>query len=257
VADAARGGDSTPADARSLGPQVQLTGGRNLAQAVVTAVVLVVLAGVCYAGGADWFFWLVAAVILLAQFELLDAVRRSGRRPVVSWGLLVTAVTLLAAYYRPGRPELLLVAAGAGTFGSFLLALRPGRGETPASDVAWTVVAMLWIGGGGAAAASMLTLGNGLNLLVAHVLITALDDIGAYFVGTRFGRHKLAPSVSPAKSWEGFAGGLAAAVAGGAAAGLLISDLGLLHGLAVGVIIGFLAPAGDLGESMAKRELKI
>lgn len=241
----------------ALGPQIPLKGGRNLSQAVTTAVVLLAVAVVCYIGGADWFFWLAAAVVLVAAFELLDAVKRSGRRPVVSFGMACVFAMLFAAYWRPDRPELLVAVLAIATFGSFLLALRPGPRTTTASDVAWTVLAVAWIGGGGAAAVSMLTLTSGLNLLVAHVLVTAVDDIGAYFTGTRFGRHKMAPSISPAKSWEGFVGGLVLALLAGAVAGTIIDDLGLVHGVVVGMISGLLAPAGDLAESMAKRELGI
>lgn len=241
----------------AFGPQIPLPRGRNLSQAVATSVVLLAIVVVCYIGGPDWFFWLAAAAVLVAAFELLDAVKRSGRRPVVSFGVACVASMLFVAYWHWDRPELLVVVMAAATFGSFMLALRPGPRTTTASDVAWTVLAVAWIGGGGAAAVSMLTLTSGLNLLVAHVLVTALDDIGAYFAGTRFGRHKMAPSISPAKSWEGFFGGLVLALAGGAVAGLLIDELGILHGVVIGGINGLLAPAGDLAESMAKRELGI
>jgi phosphatidate cytidylyltransferase len=103
----------------------------------------------------------------------------------------------------------------------------------------------------------MLTLDGGLNLLVGHVAVAALDDIAAYFVGVRFGAHKLAPSISPAKSWEGFLGGFVTALVAGMVFGALLDELSWLDGLAIATIIGLLAPAGDLSESMAKRELGI
>mgnify|MGYP006159930563 CR=1 FL=1 len=75
-------------------------------------------------------------------------------------------------------------------------------------------------------------------LLIAYVLITALDDIGGYFAGTRFGKHKLAPSISPAKSWEGWVGGFLASLAGGLFFAFLLESLDPIHGLAVGAISG-------------------
>ena len=126
------------------------------------------------------------------------------------------------------------------------------------SDAAWTLLGVTWIGGGGAGAVSILKIDdNGLAMLVAFVLITALDDIGAYFVGTRFGKHKIAPSISPAKSWEGFFGGMVTALLGGMAFGAVVDGLGVLDGLAIGGICSLLAPVGDLIESMAKREIGI
>ena len=58
---------------------------------------------------------------------------------------------------------------------------------------------------------------GGMALLIATVLTVAGDDVAAFFVGTRFGRHKMAPSISPAKSWEGFAGGVVGALLAGVA----------------------------------------
>jgi phosphatidate cytidylyltransferase len=250
-------GPGAPEDLSAFGPRIPIPAGRNLTQAVVTAAVLIVIAIACYLGGPDYFFWLAAVVVAGAAFELLDAVKRSGRRPFVAFGPGCVLALMLAAYFRPARPEILIAVVTLAVFGSFLLALIPGRKDAPATDVGWMVLTVTWIGGGGAAAVSILALPNGLNLLVAHVLVTALDDIGAYFAGTRFGRHKMVPSISPAKSWEGFAGGLAVALIGGIVAGLLIDELGPLHGLAIGAINGLLAPVGDLAESMAKRELGI
>jgi phosphatidate cytidylyltransferase len=241
----------------SFGPQVPLKTGRNLIQAVVTAVVLVAVAVACYAGGPTYFFWFAAAVVAVAHFELLDALRQSGRRPVLLLGTASVFALMSAAYFRPARPELLLLVIGGAFLASFIAALRPSRGPSPASDVGWSMLALVWIGGGGAAAASMLTLNSGLNFLIAHVLVIALDDTTAYFVGVRMGRTRMAPSISPGKSWEGFAAGLAAALIGGTVAGSILGELGIAHGFALGAINGLLAPVGDLAESMAKRELGI
>ncbi|HEX2049573.1 MAG TPA: CDP-archaeol synthase [Actinomycetota bacterium] len=238
-------------------PQPRTRGGRNLATAVVTALVLVAVLVAAYLLGADAVFWLAAVVVLLALYELLDAVARTGRRPPIAFALACAFVLMAAAYFRPDDPELVVVALGVATFGSLALALRPARGRSAASDVAWTVAAVAWIGGAGAAAVSMLTLAGGLDLLVAHVLVTAIGDIGAYFVGVRFGRRKLAPSISPGKSWEGFAAGLVCALAAGTVAGLLLDQLTAWDGVAVGALVGVLAPVGDLAESLAKRELGI
>ncbi|HZA41279.1 MAG TPA: phosphatidate cytidylyltransferase [Actinomycetota bacterium] len=236
---------------------------RNLPQAIATAAVLLLLVVGGYALGPDVFFWLAAAVILLALLELLAALRSGGRRPVIPFAMLCALGGLLAAYFRPDRPELLLLVAGIAAFGSMILMLRPRRGSTPGSDTAWTLLSVLWIGGGGAAAVSILALsttGNsrlGMNFLVAHVLITACDDVTAYFIGTRWGRHKLAPAISPGKSWEGLAAGSAVALGAGALSGALIGELGVLNGLAIGLIDSVFAPAGDLTESAVKRELGI
>lgn len=229
---------------------------RSLPTAVATAVVLLGLIAVCYALGPTAFFFLALTVVLIAQWELLDALARAGRRPSALLGLAIGATLMSVAFLE--RPELIAPVLVAGVYASFLFALRPGRGTGAATDVAWTIGSVVWVAGGGAAAVAMLQLpGDGLPLLVGFVLVTAADDIAAYFAGTAFGRHKMAPSISPAKSWEGFAGGLAGALAGGAAFGLLVEQLTTIEGLCIGAICGVLAPAGDLVESLVKRELGI
>ncbi len=229
--------------------------GRSLKQAVVTALILLALIIICALIGKIAFFVLVSVVVLIALFELYDALLQTGHRPNMVFGLLCGFALLLVAFLE--RPALIAVVLAVTMYGAFLLALRPQRGTTAASDVAWTLLGVAWVAGGGAAAASILQLDDGIFLLVAYILITALDDIGGYFAGTRFGRHKMAPSISPAKSWEGWIGGFAASLAGGLFFAALLESLDPLHGLAIGAISGLLAPVGDLIESLVKREIGI
>jgi phosphatidate cytidylyltransferase len=253
VAEAMRG-TGEPAAAPS--PEELPRGGRSLIQAVATAVGLLALVAVSAFLGTTAFFVLICVVVLMALFEVYDAVLQAGGRPIVPFGLLAGLGILLSAFLE--RPEILAGAAGLTVYGAFLLALRPGRGSNPSTDVAWTVLGVAWIGGGGAEATAILMIEDaGLFLLIGYVLVTAVDDIGAYFVGVRFGKHKLAPSISPGKSWEGFFGGAAAALVAGLAFGALADELTLADGVALGAISAVLAPVGDLVESMFKREMGI
>jgi phosphatidate cytidylyltransferase len=254
VAEAMRGADE-PA-AHGPGSEELPRGGRSLRQAVLTAVVLLALVAVCAYLGTTAFFVLVCAVVLTALFEYYDAIVQAGGRPSVLLGMLAGFGMLLAAYFE--RPAILAAAVAATMYGAFVLALRPERGSSAPTDVAWTLLGVAWIGGGGAGATSILMIDDsGLFLLIGYVLVTAIDDIGAYFVGVSFGKHKMAPSISPGKSWEGFLGGMAAALAAGLAFGALTDDLTLVDGLALGAISSLLAPVGDLVESMFKREMGI
>ncbi len=108
------------------------------------------------------------------------------------------------------------------------------------------------------AAVYLLALPFGGALMVVLVLLVAASDIGAYFTGKRFGRHSLAPSVSPAKTWEGFWGGVAASVALGAlvwtSLPARLDHLGLAAVVAVALITALTSVLGDLTVSMVKRE---
>ncbi|HEX2057191.1 MAG TPA: phosphatidate cytidylyltransferase [Actinomycetota bacterium] len=229
--------------------------GRSLKQAVVTALILLGLIIVCALGGRSWFFVLAVVVVLMAAFELLDALVQKGRKPSIPLGLAATLAILIAAYEE--KFAYIGITLAIATYAAMIWALRPARGPSAGSDAAWTIFGLAWIAGGGAGAVSILVMEGGLPLLIATVLIVACDDIGAYFTGTAFGRHKIAPSISPAKSWEGFAGGIGTALAGGLLFASLLDEMTVPTGLALGLIAGLLAPVGDLVESLVKREIGI
>jgi phosphatidate cytidylyltransferase len=210
----------------------------------------------CYALGRDWFFGLVLVVVSIALFELLDALVQAGHSPNIVFGLACGVALMTVAFLQ--RPVWFGVVMAATAFGSFILALRPGRGPTPMSDAAWTLLGVGWIAGGGAGATLILMFhSHGLRLLIAFVLVAALDDITAFFAGSAFGKHKLAPAISPAKSWEGAIGGFLGAVGGGALFGWWLGHLSVVQGIGIGVTCGVLGPLGDLVESLAKREIGI
>jgi phosphatidate cytidylyltransferase len=79
------------------------------------------------------------------------------------------------------------------------------------------------------------------------------SDTGAYFAGKNFGKHKLAPSISPGKTWEGWAGGAALTLLVGWAAGYFLPDISLSHRLVAASVVAVFGPLGDLAESMLKR----
>jgi phosphatidate cytidylyltransferase len=93
---------------------------------------------------------------------------------------------------------------------------------------------------------------SGAYLVLLLMLVVALADSGGYFAGRRFGKHKLAPAVSPGKTWEGFAGGLLANLA--LATGLALAlHLNWLLVICVIVPTSLISVLGDLLESMVKR----
>lgn len=228
---------------------------RSLVQAVATALVLLGLLTLCAYLGTGAFFVLILAVVSTALFELYDGLIQAGHRVVSPFGLAAGAALMVGAFI--GSVEVVAVTAVVAVLGSFVLALRAGRGATPATDVGWTVLGVFWVAGGGAAATAIMMLDGGLPLLIAFILVTAVGDIGAFFVGVRFGRHKMAPSISGAKSWEGFAAQVPSAVLAGAAASVFVDRLELVEGLGLGLLCGLLGPAGDLSESLFKREIGI
>ncbi|WP_078946482.1 phosphatidate cytidylyltransferase [Streptomyces sp. NRRL B-3648] len=106
--------------------------------------------------------------------------------------------------------------------------------------------------------ALMLTADDGPWRVLTFLLLTVVSDTGAYAVGWRFGRHKLAPRISPGKTREGLMGAvLFAMVAGALCMQFLIDDGSWWQGLVLGLAVAASATLGDLGESMIKRDLGI
>ncbi|MBW3594493.1 MAG: phosphatidate cytidylyltransferase [Actinobacteria bacterium] len=225
--------------------------------AVATALVLVAAIVVAIVLGKTAFFILAATVVLLALYELMEALNRAAaRRPATPVAVVGGGAIMTLAFLE--RPALISVAVVATALLTIFSSLMPGRGRTPGSDAGWTLLGVLWIAGGGAAAVSLLTLSDdGVLLLLSLLLIVAVDDIFAYFGGTNLGKHKLAPSISPGKSWEGAIVGSTAAITMGAVVGYIMFDLSVFDGLALGLVAAVFNPIGDLFESMVKREIGI
>jgi phosphatidate cytidylyltransferase len=218
----------------------------------ISAVVLIPLVlGAIYIGG-DLFLALVALVLGLASFEFVRLMERGDYRPALlfTWGFVVVGLLVArdptGAWLRP---------AVAGLLGGALIwQLFQSQRPAPTADWALTVVGGLYVGWMGGHLVALREVPDGIQWLLLPLVITWSADTGAYFIGSIWGRRKLAPRLSPGKTWEGTAGGwLTGIVAGGLLAGLL--GLGIVHGLALGGLIGVASPLGDLGISMIKRQV--
>jgi phosphatidate cytidylyltransferase len=87
--------------------------------------------------------------------------------------------------------------------------------------------------------------------------VVVCSDVGGYAAGVLFGKHPMAPTVSPKKSWEGFAGSALACAASGAVFFVTLFDRSALLGAAYGLAVVVTATLGDLGESMVKRDIGV
>ncbi|MFD0328809.1 phosphatidate cytidylyltransferase [Streptacidiphilus monticola] len=104
----------------------------------------------------------------------------------------------------------------------------------------------------------MLAADDGPQRVVLFLVLTVCSDTGAYAVGSRFGRHKLAPRISPGKTREGLVGGVLLCMIAGALGMQFMIDKGSWwQGLVLGACVAVSATLGDLGESMIKRDLGI
>ena len=221
---------------------------------VLSALVLIPLVAVLAYLGGYWWLATVGLVGALASGELFRLLRQGGYRPHLGIGILWTLALIACGFW----PQTLLpgIVLGSGLILTLILALFQADGQ-PAMDWAWTAAGAVYIGGLLAPFVALRMRPDGLRWIALALLLTWLTDTGAYFVGLSFGRHKLAPRLSPKKTWEGAIGGWIIGVIGGTALGMGIVGLPLLPALLLAALLCFLAPLGDLAESMIKRQVGV
>ncbi len=177
-------------------------------------------------------------------------------RPFMLVAFAAAAGLVAAAFY--GSQFQMMIALAASVPLIFAAAVaRPDRDGVTIS-IAVTAFAIVWVGIPFAHAVLLRELpDHGAALLVDVLVATFVADTAAYAGGRLFGRHRLAPALSPNKTLEGLAFGVVGGTAGFWFAGLYQDWLPGLDALVMGACVAILAPVGDLFESMIKRDLQI
>jgi phosphatidate cytidylyltransferase len=200
------------------------------------------------------FVGVAAVAVVIAVWELAAAFSvRDIRPPVVP--LAIGAVAMLVAAYAGGAET--LVAALALTVLASLVWRLPDGPEAYLRDTTAGVFTAMYVPFLASFAVLMLEPSDGPRRVTTFLVVTMCSDIGGYLVGVVLGRHAMAPTISPKKSWEGFAGSVLFCAVGGAAAVHLLFDDDYWKGVVLGLAAVVAATVGDLGESMIKRDLGI
>jgi len=228
--------------------------GRNLPAAIAVGVGLGALVVAALFLLKDAFVAVVAAALGIGLWELTRAFATSGIRipfvPVLTGGVIM----LVSAFY--GGMETAAVALALTVIATLVWRLTEGA-DGYVRDSSAGVFALSYLFLMGSFVLLMLAETDGPWRVVAFIVATIASDIGGYAAGVLAGKHPMAPTISPKKSWEGFAGSLVA----GVAAGILTVTLALEGDWWVGVLLGVagvvMATLGDLAESLIKRDLGI
>ncbi len=228
--------------------------GRNLPHAIVIGLALGGIALVTLFTVKATFLLYVGGLVTLGYTELRHVLGTRGiRLPVIP--IAAGGAAMLALSYFSGA--LAALAALAVTVVVLLGWRLPGGADGYVRDVTASVFAVAYLPLMTVFVGLMLARPDGARRTVIFLVLTVCSDIGGYAAGVLFGRHPMAPAISPKKTWEGLAGSAAACLAAGA-----IMVPGLLHGRVwQGLILGAAATAaaalGDLAESMIKRDLAV
>ena len=248
---------TTPADTQRTSKA-----GRNLPAAIGVGVALFVVTAV----GLIWLPWLFAAMmalgLVLGTVEVHRALLRKGMRAEIVPIAIGTGVSVLGGFavsrFDVYVTPIVFVVSCLGATMLAVLTARLRRGvEGFLRDAAASALIIAYIPLLGVFVPLMMAAPLGTMRVLVVIICVILADTGAYATGVLFGRHKMAPSISPAKTWEGFAGAVVFSMVGGAIAVplLLGADWGV--GLILGALLCPAATLGDLVESLIKRDAGI
>jgi len=211
-----------------------------------------------------WLKWLFVALAIaamaLALFEFYVLAKQRGLNPDTGAGFLAATAIVVIATFPPDIYNLLLVhfviiLLTAGTL--VATTLRGAPFDKMIASVGSTILGVLYIALLGSYLVSLRMFHDqaaSAHLLSFFFLVLMGADAGAYYVGRAFGKHKLAPSISPGKTWEGVGGGIVAALAMAALAHYwFFRDLPLKFALPLAAVMTVIGILGDLSESALKR----
>jgi CDP-diglyceride synthetase len=232
--------------------------GRNLGVATLTGLGIGVLALICFALGSVATLALSTIALTAAGAECFAGMRRAGYRPATLVALIGIPALMICSYLK--GPDAVEIVVAAFTVVTMLWYLTGVSREDPVSNIGATLAGFMWVGVLGSFAGLLLAPatfphGNGVALMIGAIVPVVGYDVAAFAGGAFLGKHKLAPTISPGKTWEGLAAGTVAAIVLAAAVVSQIKPWTISSALAVGVIVAVLAPIGDLCESMFKRSL--
>jgi phosphatidate cytidylyltransferase len=211
--------------------------------AAAVAVVLIVIGQEAFALTA-LFLGVAALGELWGMYERVRPVKLAG---------FVALIAFVAGAYYGGEHQVLLTAVAVFPLMFGLALLMPG-GPSMTARMSLTVMGTLWIGFAVAHAVLLRELPHGRDIVIDVLIGTFIGDSGAYLGGRAFGRRKLAPRVSPNKTWEGVIIGFITCIVAVQLAALYQDWLDFEHALYLGIAVGLAAPIGDLFESQVKRD---
>ncbi|MBN9214522.1 MAG: phosphatidate cytidylyltransferase [Microbacterium sp. SCN 70-200] len=254
--------DRARADFEQVNERINERTGRNLLMAILIGVAIgaVVLATLLF---VKWLFLLFAIpVALLGVFEFSRALQTAGRRVDIVPQLIVGAVIALVAFFQGHWTHWVVTIACVVVVIVWRMlgqmAARDGRryGDV-LSDILVAGFIPIYVPFLASMTLVLLRQDQGEYWVLGMIIVVVAADTGAYASGLAFGSHPMAPRISPNKTWEGFAGGAVATTVVAILYGMFVLHVPWWAGAIFGLVLLGSATAGDLGESMIKRDLGI
>lgn len=250
------------ARARATNERINQRTGRNLGVAIIVGVALgaVLLSSLII---VKQLFMLVAvALLVITALELSGALRASGRHiPRIPVVITAVGIVPLSFYFLDAGHWYALLGGVAlitlWRLGELLVPSLRSSGMALVQDLLGGVFIAVYVIFFGAFTVVLTAQDGGQWWVLSFLIVVVTIDTGAYVSGLLLGRHKMAPTISPGKTWEGFAGSVVFAIVAGQILAWLMLHEPWYVGLALSLVMVLTATGGDLAESLLKRDLGV
>jgi len=203
-----------------------------------------------------WFTLFIALWGALAVFEFYRMVADSKVPPLTYFGVIWTLLFILSPHFDYGFLPLLLFAS-AVILSPILLMLRPHK-ESFFTSWVWTMAGILYVGWLLSYLVALRGLDDGRSWVFLAIFTTFGSDMAAFFVGRALGKHRLAPRISPGKTWEGAVAGVFGAIIVSLIVVAVFSmPLSFGQAILLGLLVSVFGQIGDLLESLFKRKMGV
>jgi len=229
--------------------------GRNLPAAIAVGVLLGAAVLVSLLTVRQIFVGIVAVAVAMGTYELAGALKRGADIRVTLWPVLIGGQAMVWLSWPFGRNGLL--AAFVVTILACLVWRFRGGADNYLRDVSSSILTAAYVPLFASFAAMLVVVEDGVARVLCFLIVVVCNDVGGYTTGAKLGRHPMAPTISPKKSWEGFIGSVVFGVVAGTLAVTLMLDGLWWQGALFGAAIVCTATVGDLVESLIKRDLGI
>lgn len=228
--------------------------GRNLPAAIGMGLLIggVVLASLIFLPIS--FLFIVLIGIVAAMWELANALSRSGSL-VSRVPTMVSAACMVVATFIGGREALWVTFAASA--GAVMLFTMVERRKNAVKDVSLSLFALTYVGLMACFIVYILTQPDGNFFVIIFLAAVVASDTGGYVFGVLWGKHPIAPRISPKKSWEGYLGSTVFAAVVATILAVTVVGAPFWTGLVIGAVIPAFATLGDFSESMIKRDLEL
>ena len=227
---------------------------------LITVLILTLIGVPAILLGGIFYFLLMATFLIGAAREYVQLFRAVKLEPNMQITVAGVALILIARMFFPQYAMPIFIASILIAMTYHLVVYEKGRDQA-AIDFSITIAGIVYIGWIGAYLLDLRNISQGGWWLMLVMFCIWAGDSGAYSIGRAYGKHKMAPRLSPKKSWEGYIASVFTGAGTGAfylyvftTFGYLRTDMTLLQAAVLGLLLGALPTLGDLGESMIKRQ---